>query len=203
MILGNGVLARTLAECVPENRLVWVAYDLDAYGNHHAAHTAVCKELDELLVPSMVVLFSPFPVGTCDLLSNIYPDHKFAVLVETVRTQTAVQDFKNTEVFIVGSAHSDVATKLINLLNKPIKLVTPKTAELTKKALNAYLASCIKFGNQIGGLCDKLGVDAEAVIHGLRTDPRVSASAPLMPGGPPSDHLMRDVRELEAIGYVA
>jgi UDPglucose 6-dehydrogenase len=75
-----------------------------------------------------------------------------------------------------------------------------RSAEMSKHALNAYLATCISFSSEIADLCEALGADAFAVERALRADRRVSPRAPLRPGfGFAGGTLGRDVQVLRSL----
>jgi UDP-N-acetyl-D-mannosaminuronate dehydrogenase len=78
--------------------------------------------------------------------------------------------------------------------------MSPESAEMSKHALNGYLALMVRYGNEIGRLCELWDADPLDVIAALRSEPRVSSSAPLLPGDPPSKHLMREVHTLIDLG---
>jgi UDPglucose 6-dehydrogenase len=75
-----------------------------------------------------------------------------------------------------------------------------RTAEMTKHAINAYLATCISFGNELANLCDEVGADAFQVVQALKLDSRVSLKAPLLPGlGFAGGTLARDMTVLKRL----
>jgi UDPglucose 6-dehydrogenase len=76
-----------------------------------------------------------------------------------------------------------------------------RTAEMTKHALNAFLATSISFANEIAGLCDELGADALKVADALRDDSRIGKKAMLSPGLAFSGGtLPRDLKVLMRLG---
>jgi UDPglucose 6-dehydrogenase len=76
-----------------------------------------------------------------------------------------------------------------------------RSAEMSKHALNAYLATSISFANEIGNLCDAVGADMLKVAEALRLDSRIGAKAPLNPGlGFSGGTLARDVKVLQKLG---
>jgi len=75
-----------------------------------------------------------------------------------------------------------------------------KSAEMTKHALNAFLAASITFMGEIADLCEKTGADAKEVEIGLKSDPGIGHSAYLSPGlGFAGGTLARDVQTLSNI----
>jgi UDPglucose 6-dehydrogenase len=75
-----------------------------------------------------------------------------------------------------------------------------EAAEMVKHAINAYLATCISFINELANISELVGADAVEVARGLRADRRVSPHAPLWPGlGFAGATLARDVRVLSQL----
>jgi UDPglucose 6-dehydrogenase len=75
-----------------------------------------------------------------------------------------------------------------------------ESAEMTKHALNAFLAVCVTFANEIATLCEKTGADAKEVERGLKSEGRIGPRAYLSPGTAlGGGTLMRDVAFLERI----
>jgi UDPglucose 6-dehydrogenase len=79
-----------------------------------------------------------------------------------------------------------------------------ESAEMTKHALNAYLATSVVFANELALLCEQYGADAREVERGLRTDGRVGGRAYIRPGAAfAGGTLARDVAYLMALGRSA
>jgi UDPglucose 6-dehydrogenase len=76
-----------------------------------------------------------------------------------------------------------------------------RSAEVTKHAINAFLAGCISFANEIGNLCDEAGADALKVAEGIGTDERIGQKLPLKPGlAFAGGTLARDLKILQYLG---
>ncbi len=75
------------------------------------------------------------------------------------------------------------------------------TAEVTKHALNAYLATSITFANELGFVCDEINADAHQVAKFLKMEPRIGLNAILTPGlGFSGGTLARDIQTLRSLG---
>ena len=75
-----------------------------------------------------------------------------------------------------------------------------ESAEIAKHSLNSYLALMISFCSEISDLCEELGADSQDVMKALKTDKRVSATAPLNPGiGFAGGTLGRDLQTLKMV----
>ncbi len=210
-VLGDGVLADTTRKCCePFHQLVgdgcdvlWVCVDtpiVDGRGQPHYVRRAVERAVDEHR-PPLTLISSQVPVGFCAQLERLFPRHEFAVSPENIRVASAVEDFLHQTRIIIGARrHIPELDELLAPFCPTLLWMSPESAEMAKHALNGYLAMCVRFGNEIGHLCETLGAEPEAVVDALRSEPRVSEWAPIKPGDPPSKHLLRDVHVLAALG---
>ncbi len=132
----------------------------------------------------IIVDKSTVPVGTSEKVRNAISKHTnidFDVVSnpEFLREGFAVDDFLKPERIIIGSS-SDKATEQMKKLYKPyvrsgnpIIVMDEKSAELTKYAANAFLATKITFMNEIANFCEKVGADVDKVRIGIGTDSRI------------------------------
>jgi UDPglucose 6-dehydrogenase len=136
---------------------------------------------------TVVITKSTVPVGTSDeverIIRELRPDADFAVVSnpEFLREGAAIADFKRPDRIIIGT-NSDRASKVMSeiynplYLNKqPIISVSPRSAELTKYAANAFLATKITFINEIADLCEQVGADVQDVARGMGLDNRIGS----------------------------
>jgi UDPglucose 6-dehydrogenase len=76
-----------------------------------------------------------------------------------------------------------------------------ESAEMTKHALNSFLATSVVFANEIAALCEQVGADAKEVERGLKSDLRIGPRAYLAPGAAfAGGTLARDIRFLNTLG---
>jgi UDPglucose 6-dehydrogenase len=76
-----------------------------------------------------------------------------------------------------------------------------ESAEMTKHAINAFLATSVAFANEIASICELVGADAKEVERGLKTEARIGPKAYLSPGGPfAGGTLARDIGFLVEAG---
>lgn len=127
---------------------------------------------------------STVPVGTADKVTAAVQKHAtvdFDVVSnpEFLREGFAVDDFLKPDRVVVGTS-SDRAKKIMEELYKPyvrqgnpIIFMDEKSAELTKYAANAFLATKITFMNEIANLCELLDADVDKVRIGIGTDTRI------------------------------
>lgn len=134
--------------------------------------------------PTIIVNKSTVPVGTAERVARIVAEHAkvpFTVASnpEFLKEGSAVDDFMHPDRVVIGT--DDEHTRdILHRLYKPffraserIVFMDTRSAEVTKYACNAYLATRISFINDIANLCDLVGADVEMVRTGMGTDPRI------------------------------
>jgi len=132
---------------------------------------------------------STVPVGTSERVRSAIAeelkkrslDLPFSVVSnpEFLKEGAAVGDFMRPDRIVVGSS-DERATQLMRQLYTPILrnhdrilIMDPRSAELTKYAANAMLATRISFMNELANLAEKLGANIESVRHGIGSDQRI------------------------------
>lgn len=153
-----------------------------------------------------IVVSSQVPVGTCDVLADrlrtLAPGLRFgmACVPENLRLGQAIERFLRPDLLVFGADSDQTMAKVETLFSSipgPRVRVDLRTAEMTKHAINAYLATCISLGNELANLCDEVGADALQVAGALRLEGRVSPRAPILPGlGFAGGTLARDMKVL-------
>ncbi|MGY6569992.1 MAG: UDP-glucose dehydrogenase family protein [Salinarimonas sp.] len=136
---------------------------------------------------TVVVTKSTVPVGTGDEVERIIreerPDADFAVVSnpEFLREGAAIGDFKRPDRIVIGIEDERArepmtqAYRPLYLNHSPILFVGRRTAELTKYAGNAFLATKITFINEIADLCEKVGANVQDVARGIGLDNRIGS----------------------------
>jgi UDPglucose 6-dehydrogenase len=157
---------------------------------------------------ALLLVSSQLPVGTCQrwrgMLEGAARGLLLAHVPENLRLGRALEDFLHPDRLLVGAdddkAFERAAEKLAPFSSAPIRLGLA-AAEMAKHATNAYLALCVAFANDLAWLSLYAGADPNEVATALRADPRVSPSAPLLPGPAFSGAtLTRDVVALRSLG---
>jgi UDPglucose 6-dehydrogenase len=151
---------------------------------------------------------STVPVGTADKIREAVKalaPVDFAVVSnpEFLKEGAAVEDFMRPDRIIVG-ADDARAIALLRQLYAPFQrnreriiVMSVRSAELTKYAANAMLATRISFMNEVANLAEALGADVEEVRHGIGSDPRIGTQF-LYPGvGYGGSCFPKDVKALQ------
>ncbi len=137
----------------------------------------------------LVVDKSTVPVGTADAVRQAIAEElaargaaiPFAVVSnpEFLKEGAAVEDFMRPDRIVIG-ADDPEATRQMRLLYAPFQrnherliVMDVRSAELTKYAANAMLATRISFMNELANLAERLGADIEQVRRGIGADPRI------------------------------
>jgi UDPglucose 6-dehydrogenase len=137
----------------------------------------------------VIVDKSTVPVGTADLVRDTIAgelnargiDVPYSVVSnpEFLKEGAAVEDFMRPDRVVVG-CDDERATQLMRALYAPFQrnhermlVMDVRSAELTKYAANAMLATRISFMNELANLAERLGADVEQVRRGIGSDPRI------------------------------
>jgi len=146
---------------------------------------AVAEDLGNLLTDYKVIVDkSTVPVGTAEKVRTVIAKNAqvpFDVVSnpEFLREGFAVEDFMKPDRVVIGTA-SERAQKMMEQLYKPfvrqgnpILFMDEKSAELTKYAANAFLATKITFMNEVANFCEIVGADVDKVRIGIGSDERI------------------------------
>ncbi len=160
-------------------------------GDGHADLSYVYQAAREIAAAldgyTVVITKSTVPVGTGDEVERIIretrPDAEFAVVSnpEFLREGAAIADFKRPDRIVIGTEDeraADVIRELyrpLYLNQAPILVTSRRSAELTKYAANAFLATKITFINEIADLCEQVGANVQDVARGIGLDNRIGS----------------------------
>jgi len=131
---------------------------------------------------SVIVMKSTVPPGTgVRFLETILADSPSCYVSnpEFLREGQAVEDWFNPDRIVVGVDQArciPVVKELFQGIEAPYLVTDITSAEMTKYAANAYLATKISFINEIALLCDRLGAAIDDVTEGISLDPRIGPS---------------------------
>ena len=151
---------------------------------------AVADQIGKTMTDYLVVITkSTVPVGTAEKVRHAVADtlelrdvdfgFDVASNPEFLKEGAAIDDFMKPDRIVVG-VDSEAAQKVMDRLYRPFTLnghpvifMDIPSAEMTKYAANAMLATKISFMNDIANLCEKMGADVNKVRKGIGSDPRI------------------------------
>jgi UDPglucose 6-dehydrogenase len=139
-----------------------------------------------------VVSKSTVPVGTVDKIKHIMKKkarHRIEVASnpEFLKEGTALQDSLKPDRVVIGTRSKKGIAILQELYEpfvrtgNPILVMDERSAEMTKYAANAFLATKISFMNELANLCEEVGADIDSIRRGIGSDPRIGKQF-LFPG---------------------
>jgi UDPglucose 6-dehydrogenase len=146
-----------------------------------AAAQAIAQSISQYTV---IVIKSTVPPGTGDKVRELMKEitkvaFDVASCPEFLREGSAIEDSFHPSRIVIGT-NSQKAKRLLLKLHEPIQaprvVCDPISAQLTKYAANAFLATKISFINSIAIICDKIGADIAQVSQALGLDPRIGKS---------------------------
>ena len=181
------------AEGVAHGELIFLAVGTppDEDGSADLQHVlAVARTIAaHMAAPKTIVNKSTVPVGTADKVAEAVraglqargADIAFEVVSnpEFLKEGAAVADCMRPDRIVVGTASAAAEAQLrelyapFNRNHDRMVVMDVRSAELTKYAANAMLATRISFMNELANLAEKLGADIEAVRQGIGSDPRI------------------------------
>jgi len=134
----------------------------------------------------VVVDKSTVPVGTARKVMAVIKegtDHTFDVVSnpEFLKEGTAIDDFLKPDRVVIGAETSRAAETMMRLYSPFVRTGNPilemdiESAEITKYAANAMLATRISFMNEVANMCDRVGANIDAVRKGIGTDARIGS----------------------------
>src|SRR5438552_8451153 len=204
-----------LAAAVRASDILFIAVGTPQDEDGSADMTHVLRVAEEIAramdAPKVVVVKSTVPVGTNARLRTAIgaaTSHSFSVVSnpEFLKEGAALDDFLKPDRVIVGTDDPKVEALVRELYEpfvrtgNPVLVMDPASAELTKYAANAMLATRISFMNEAANLCGRLGADVRQVRMGVGTDSRIGSSF-LFPGvGYGGSCFPKDVKALARMG---
>jgi UDPglucose 6-dehydrogenase len=213
--VSNGRLAFSAdLASVGDADVVWVAYDTLVDDRDRADADKVLDQVRNsfahVKADTLFIVSSQLPVGSTHTLEKDFATARpgvrasFAYSPENLRLGSALDVFLKPDRVVVGvrdSSSRERVQAMLAPITSRIEWMSVESAEMTKHALNSFLATSIAFINEIAGICERVGADAGEVARGLKTDVRIGPRAYLRPGPAfAGATLARDVHFLDAIG---
>lgn len=194
--------------------VLWVTFDTPVDNDDVADINFVLIQIKSALMAlsdgALVLVSSQLPVGSIAILENfaeeIAPNKRisFASSPENLRLGKALNAFLYPDRVIVGTRTAEdraVLEKLLSPITEKIEWMSIESAEMTKHAINAFLATSVTFANEIAAICELVGADAKEVERGLKSESRIGPKAYLSPGGPFAGGTL--ARDIEFLGKVS
>ena len=223
----NLIFTTSLKEAISDAEIVFIAVGTPM-GDDGSADLqyvlAVAKSIGETMVKELVVVDkSTVPIGTADKVKATIQKEldkrgiqlKFHVVSnpEFLKEGAAIGDFMKPDRVVVGSDSAYAIDKMKHLYH-PFCMsrdrfiaMDVRSAEMTKYAANAMLATKISFMNEIANICEKVGADANQVRIGIGSDQRIGYSFIYPGAGYGGSCFPKDVKALTKIakenGYTA
>jgi UDPglucose 6-dehydrogenase len=185
------------AQAVQGAEVLWVAFDTPVDDEDQADVAFVQKQIQTVLPfladGAVVLVSSQMPVGSIRKLEAFAQQHLpgkhlgFACSPENLRLGKALDVFLKPDRIVVGVRDNTTQTVLAKLLapvTDKVEWMAVESAEMTKHAINAFLATSVTFANEIAAICELVGADAKEVERGLKTEARIGPKAYVSPGGP-------------------
>ncbi len=202
------------AQAVSEAKVIWVAYDTPVDDDDNADVNYVIEHVRQLF-PHLksgqeVLISSQLPVGTSAHLEKLFTKARpnlqvsFSYSPENLRLGKAISAFTQPDRVVIGTRSENsgkIFSELLSPFTDHIEWMSVESAEMTKHALNAFLATSVTFINEIASICEQVGADAKEVERGLKSESRIGPKAYLGPGGAfAGGTLARDIAFLTQLG---
>lgn len=209
---GRLTFATAFPEAVGAAGLIWIGFDTPVDDEDRADVEWVLERSTEVLAHAapgaLVVLSAQLPVGSAAALGRRMADAgradlHFSCVPENLRLGRALQTFRCPDRFVAGARSGEDRARLAAVLDcfgSPIEWMDVESAEMTKHALNAFLATSVAFINEVAAICERVGADAFDVARGLKSEERIGPRAYLAPGDAfAGGTLARDIRFLSGL----
>ncbi len=194
---------------IPKNLdYIWVTYDTPVNYQDKSdisyVKKNIIKTLNRITKPIPVIISSQLPAGTVRELESKYKDRfNFIVIPENLRLGNAVNAFYQQKRILVGIRNNILKNKIKKLLSpltKDIKFMSIESAEMSKHAINSFLALSISFANELASISELVGADYKEVEEGLKSEERIGYKAYLSAGAAfAGGTLARDIEFLKLL----
>ncbi len=199
---------------ISQSEVVWFTHDTPINERDEADESIifqVLKRITPLLQDGVLIaLSSQIRVGTsrkiADYIGRVRPELAFnlAYLPENLQLGQAMTSFFKPKRIVIGARDARTFSRAASLF-APLKTsfvqMTPESAEISKHALNSFLATSLSFIYDIADLCEETGADVLEVSRALKSDPRIGPAAYLDASvGFSGGTLGRDLRALLKTG---
>jgi len=191
---------------------LWVTFDTPVDTEDNADTQYVISSIEKLYkyfsTDIKVIISSQMLVGSTNKLRTDYNNNyvknnvSFCYSPENLRLGNAINIFMNPDRIIIGADDIDRSKYegLFLKISNNLEWMGIESAEMTKHAINAFLATSVVFANEIAAICEYVGADAKEVERGLKTEQRIGKKAYVAPGSAISGGtLNRDIMFLDKL----
>ena len=205
--LNNIIFESNLSE-IKNAEILWVTFDTPVDDNDIADVEYVENKIKEAIPylkdHAVILISSQVPVGTCKRLEEFLERGiRIAYSPENLRLGKALDVFQNSDRVIIGVPNDLVLDSLMELFapfTEKMEFMSVASAEMTKHAINTFLAMSVVFANEIARICENSGADMREVERGLKTESRIGPKAYVRAGEAfAGGTLARDVRFLDGM----
>lgn len=215
-LASNNLKFSSLYEDCAGSQVIFVTFDTPVNEEDLGDADFVFNEINNLLPfieqNSLLIICSQLPVGSCEKILKMTQGIKKAIEIiahpENLRLGKAFETFFYPDRLIFGTfdgSPNELVEKVFHKIDKPKIWMKTNSAEMSKHALNTFLALSVAFAGELAQICSNFGADAKEVEQALKSDQRIGPKAYLSPGlGFSGGTLAREVNTLvrlqESIG---
>ncbi|MDR3049948.1 MAG: nucleotide sugar dehydrogenase [Elusimicrobiota bacterium] len=190
-----------LHSALKDGEIIWIAYDTPVGDNDNADCDFVYEKIKTAVnlsnKNSIIIVSSQLPAGSIRKMEDYAKsqnrnDLNFVCAPENLRLGKAIEVFSKPDRIICGIRNTAVKEKMKEIfapITDKVEYMSIESAEITKHAVNAFLAMSVVFANEIASICEMFGggggsirADAKEVERGLKTESRIGKYAYLGPG---------------------
>lgn len=192
---GNLLFTTDYISALDKSDYLWIAFDTPVDKNDNADIQFVIDRFSSIMNNikdnTKIIISSQVPVGYTkkieELLKKKYPNKNclFAYSPENLRLGKAINVFKNPDRIVIGVKNNEYIPEFSPLflsITDKLEWMKTESAEMSKHAINSFLATSVVFANEIASICESVGADAKEVARGLKTEERIGPKAYLGPG---------------------
>jgi UDPglucose 6-dehydrogenase len=187
---------------------LWVTFDTPVTADDDADPQWVIDQtarvMKHLRPGVLIIVSSQLPVGSVRKLRELRGGGPVVCVPENLRLGKGIETFTKPDRIIVGVDTPEdrvAAEAVLGTITSRLEFMSIESAEMTKHAINAFLATSVTFINELATICEKVGADASEVERGLKTEVRIGPRAYLRAGAAfAGGTLARDVRFLRLRG---
>lgn len=213
--LAEGRLQYTegFSKIIPGREFIFITFDTPVDEQDRSDLMVIERAIDEIAryadQKMVIVISSQLPVGTSRRLQETLRKKnrnrlEIVYSPENLRLGDAIKTFKEPDRVVIGADSvwaGDCLDRLYAFVSGFKLRMDLNSAEMTKHALNSFLAASVSFINEIADLSEIVGADIRQVVHAMKTDKRVGQNAFLNPGmGFAGGTLARDIQILRELG---